>query len=44
MTGQYNWLAICSPEHERWVGNIRISHGRKNWNWNSDKGKPEFGY
>ncbi|MCF6255652.1 MAG: DUF1835 domain-containing protein [Gammaproteobacteria bacterium] len=44
MMGQYNWLAICNPEHERWVGNIRISHGRKNWHWNPDKGKPEFGY
>jgi len=42
MMGQYNWLSIYNPKHERWIGNIRISHGRKNWYRNPDKEKPEF--
>ncbi len=40
LDGQCNWLAICHPEYERWVGNVRISNGKRQWYWNPEKEKP----
>jgi len=40
LNGQCNWLAICGSQYERWVGNVRITYGKKNWYWCPEKDQP----
>jgi len=40
MKGECNWLTICDPQYERWVGNVGVTHGVNNWYWCSEKHKP----
>jgi hypothetical protein len=42
LAGQLNWLEICDPEYQRWVGGVRITQGRGNWYWNPENDKLKF--
>jgi|GEM_PF-108000 len=42
LSGHCNWLEIGDSQYQRWVGNVRIAHGRKNWYWSPENDRPEF--
>ena len=40
LNGQRDWLDVCGSEYQRWVGNIPVSQGDKQWVWCPQKGQP----